>query len=732
MDSLRRYFVCLSRALNYLHESDIRHKDIKPANVLLDSSNNVVLTDFGISRRFPKKSSHLTSDRWEWTHKYASPEIMKGKKVPRDDSSDIFSLGCVFLEMATLILGRDLDWMFNYYTTRVNDSGIEDAYHCNLEKIYGWIVCLQQPQDAGFRSASDPSDEQIDGQNILPDRDAGMMEGLAAIRQMLDIKPSERPTTQGLWSFFQNVSPRKCRDCDPRLPDEIWRPTTRQRDDVESSTPLPDLSPPESARTARSRLGAGQTQPPLSSPAPTIMSHFLTKMLGRLTELNDYLQKLMQNNQARELEQMTEITYMEVGRVRSSVEELKHLATTAAFLEKEGHSSASEVRCHPDQVFARLADFEFIAVAKEAPTSQKPSDYERTISGTHLNYSQIDYQESSDQDPATTGANASSSSLPSSSPASSRTRVEGKFFPGDGTFIQIWIEWKSYKELWSSQREKYIPQPDNLKRVRELAALLQSPKPVEFCAPHCLGYFDDRDDAENSQHHYRFGIVYEKPEKLAPVSLHEMMAKYPQPAAKNRLILAHKISVCILYLHAVNWLHKSLRSDSIVFFPPFKGLAEPYLTGYEYARADRPGETTTGGEVDEWTELYVHPDYQRSGTKGTYRKTFDIYSLGIILLEIAYWMPVEKIVGVDMEAADVFDRVKRVRAHLVRRDSKVMRTLSENLGQSYHDAVRACLQGREAFGIGLGESEVDVGVGAKLQREFTEKVTDGLERLMKK
>ncbi|KAI4193655.1 MAG: hypothetical protein LQ350_008217 [Teloschistes chrysophthalmus] len=238
--------------------------------------------------------------------------------------------------------------------------------------------------------------------------------------------------------------------------------------------------------------------------------------------------------------------------------------------------------------------------------------------------------------------------------------------------------------------------------VPGIRCLLQPPKPAEFCAPHCLGYFDDRDDAENSDHDYRFGIVYEKLEKFAPVSLPEMMTKYPQAAMKNRIILAHKFSVCILYLHAVDWLHKSLRSDSIVFFPPFKGLAEPYLTDDVYARADRPGETIAGGDVDEWTPL---------GTKGTYRKTVDFYSLGTILLEIAYWMPVEKIMAIDMEAADVWWR-----AHLVRRDSKVMRTLSENLGRSYYDVVRACLQGREAFGIGLGESEVDVGVGAKLQK----------------
>ncbi|KAL8776002.1 MAG: hypothetical protein Q9194_003444 [Teloschistes cf. exilis] len=236
VDSLRRYFVCLSQALNYIHESDVRHKDIKPENILLDSSGNVVLTDFGISRRFPKKAPHVTNDQWLWTRKYASPEIMKGKKVPRDDPSDVFSLGCVFLEMATLILGRDLDWMREYYATSVNESGIEDAYYCNLEKVYGWISSLQHSRDVEPRSAPDLSDERIDGQDFLPDSDAKMIESLVAIRQMLDSEPPKRPAAKELWSFFKDVSFQKCRDCDPRLPNDIWRPNTRQKDAVESGT----------------------------------------------------------------------------------------------------------------------------------------------------------------------------------------------------------------------------------------------------------------------------------------------------------------------------------------------------------------------------------------------------------------------------------------------------------------------------------------------------------------
>lgn len=429
-------------------------------------------------------------------------------------------------------------------------------------------------------------------------------------------------------------------------------------------------------------------------------------LLGRLTELNDYLQELLHGRQARKLEQMTEKTYMEMVQVRSSVAELKHLVTAAMLLEDRGQSTTTELRRRHNQVLARLAGFKSLNAANEDPTGQKPPDYDSVISSTCLNYSSVYYEESS-------------------SPSSPRARAEGKFFPGDGTSKKVWIEWKTYKEQWDPKLDKHIPQDANVRRMRELAALLQSGKPQEFCAPRCLGYFDDRDDAEQSEHEYRFGLVFEKPIDVSPVSLHDVL-KAPEPTLADRITLAHKISTCVLYLHAVNWLHKSLRSDSIVFFPLSISTTGPYLTGYEYARADRPGETITGGDVDEWTELYVHPSYQGPGTKGRYRKTFDIYSLGIILLEIAYWQPIEEIMGLDMASQDIFKDIKGIRDTLLQPKSEVMEALKVKFGEEYLIAVRSCIEGREAFGIKLNESEVDIATGAKLQQEFTRLVTDGL------
>lgn len=57
------------------------------------------------------------------------------------------------------------------------------------------------------------------------------------------------------------------------------------------------------------------------------------KLLGRLTELNDYLHEMMHGHQARALEVATQRTYLEMVQVRVSVDELKHLVTAAMLLQ---------------------------------------------------------------------------------------------------------------------------------------------------------------------------------------------------------------------------------------------------------------------------------------------------------------------------------------------------------------------------------------------------------------
>lgn len=225
---LRGYFVCLSQALSYLHESGVRHKDIKPKNILIDESGCVVLTDFGISRRFPKDKPHVTNNEWNFTRKYASPEIMNDKRMPRDDPSDVFSLGCVFLEMGTLLLGENLNSLSDHYTTTINVSAKEEAYYSNLDRVYSWIDYLRTSN--GFKPVQDNRRPSAihEAQDVTSSPHHRMAVALVDVRGMLDEVPSNRPLSKNLWKQFQEISAERCKDCDPRRPEDVWKPSIRQ------------------------------------------------------------------------------------------------------------------------------------------------------------------------------------------------------------------------------------------------------------------------------------------------------------------------------------------------------------------------------------------------------------------------------------------------------------------------------------------------------------------------
>lgn len=167
---------------------------------------------------------------------------MRGKKVPRDDPSDIFSLGCVFLEMATLVLGESLNKFTEHYTTLRNETGVEDSYHCNLPRVHTWIDYLQAAHQPEYRpkqiSETSLVSAQTDGLSCGPQLGGSkeeMLNSLSAIRQMLDQTPDVRPKAKGLWENFSRVSNGICRDCDPRHP-EVWKPSGLQKQQAEKGT----------------------------------------------------------------------------------------------------------------------------------------------------------------------------------------------------------------------------------------------------------------------------------------------------------------------------------------------------------------------------------------------------------------------------------------------------------------------------------------------------------------
>jgi len=97
----------LADAVTYLHANQIKHKDIKPENILLYREGNVaeitpLITDFGVSKVFSKDALTNYTDS---TRSYLAPEQLH--KESSTLKADIWQLGCSFAYLLALVAGAN-------------------------------------------------------------------------------------------------------------------------------------------------------------------------------------------------------------------------------------------------------------------------------------------------------------------------------------------------------------------------------------------------------------------------------------------------------------------------------------------------------------------------------------------------------------------------------------------------------------------------------------------------
>ncbi|WP_449289935.1 serine/threonine protein kinase [Novipirellula aureliae] len=100
--SMVRMIVQAAQALEYAHGYGIVHRDIKPGNLLLDTTGKLWVTDFGLAQVQDAASPLTRTGDPMGTLKYMSPEQAAGNRTMLDHRTDIYSLGITLYELLTL------------------------------------------------------------------------------------------------------------------------------------------------------------------------------------------------------------------------------------------------------------------------------------------------------------------------------------------------------------------------------------------------------------------------------------------------------------------------------------------------------------------------------------------------------------------------------------------------------------------------------------------------------
>jgi serine/threonine protein kinase len=102
LETIFRLMTELLAALDFAHEAGIIHRDVKPANVMIDGAGHAKLTDFGVARVTEPEGDQSEKTRAGTivgTPAYMSPEQIQGQ--PLDRRTDIFSAGIIFYQLLT-------------------------------------------------------------------------------------------------------------------------------------------------------------------------------------------------------------------------------------------------------------------------------------------------------------------------------------------------------------------------------------------------------------------------------------------------------------------------------------------------------------------------------------------------------------------------------------------------------------------------------------------------------
>ena len=93
--------IAITKALQFAHEHGVVHRDVKPANILLDRAGKPYVNDFGLAKRLSADETISSEGQVVGTARYMSPEQAYGKTEDTEARSDIYAVGVMLFEMLT-------------------------------------------------------------------------------------------------------------------------------------------------------------------------------------------------------------------------------------------------------------------------------------------------------------------------------------------------------------------------------------------------------------------------------------------------------------------------------------------------------------------------------------------------------------------------------------------------------------------------------------------------------
>lgn len=212
---------CLCNAMLHIHINMTKHMDIKPENILVrdvkqykarrpsNASFKLYIADFGISRSYDSIEATETEGPTHFTHRYAAPEVVDRDK--RGLAADIFSLGCVFVEIYSVLAGIFEPWArkhhdktFPEFAWVMRSTAYEEASHehqtdNSLSSQLRRILAANEFGDRSYQANITPVREflfKIGEENPLYEKP------IQEVVRMISANPRERPTAKELATYW--------------------------------------------------------------------------------------------------------------------------------------------------------------------------------------------------------------------------------------------------------------------------------------------------------------------------------------------------------------------------------------------------------------------------------------------------------------------------------------------------------------------------------------------------